>query len=186
MILLRNRDNFHKIANALKDGRVIAMACDTIYGFVGRVPDAEVAIRRIKGREQDKPFLILIAETRQLEKLNVPVPNQPILKLWPGPFTFIFKTSDGTTLACRMPKDNCLRELILELDAPLFSSSVNRSGCPAMDDPGDIDAEFGDEVAFVEDSGCLRGGVPSTIVDLTVDPHRVIRQGAGKVPEFFL
>lgn len=186
MLIRRGDESFRALAAALRDGRVVAAACDTIYGFLGIVPDCEADIRRIKGRGETKPFLILIHDTDALKGLGVQGTAHPILSLWPGPFTFIFPTASGKTIAARVPEDRRLRSLIAQVGLPLFSTSVNRAGESPMDDPVRIHDEFGGETALVEDSGVLRGRKPSTIVDLSVHPHRVLRPGAGTVPREYL
>lgn len=186
MLIRRGDESFRALAAALQDGRVVAAACDTIYGFLGIVPDSEADIRRIKGRGETKPFLILIHDTNALKRLDVREASHPILSLWPGPFTFIFPAASGKTIAARVPEDRRLRSLIAQAGAPLFSTSVNRAGEAPMDDPVRIHDEFGGETALVEDSGVLRGRKPSTIVDLSVHPPRVLRPGAGTVPRKYL
>lgn len=186
MLLKRDGQSFYILVDVLKAGEVAVMACDTIYGFVGRVPDSQMRIQQVKGRDDQKSFLVLISDISQLTALNVLNTDNPILTLWPGPFTFIFMTKQGSTIGCRIPDDGYLRDLIRQVGCPLYSTSVNRSGYPLLHNPEEIDAEFGDEVALVEDSGSYQGRMPSTIVDLTVNPHRIIRQGAGRVPAEFL
>ncbi len=160
------------------------MACDTIYGFVGRFPDTEEKIQSIKGRNQ--PLLVLVSEVSELLDLGIDNLEYPALSLWPGPYTFIFETKSSSTIACRIPEDHRLRSLISDVGKPLYSTSVNRTGQPAMNNPQEINAEFGNEVALIEDSGMRLGQLPSTIVDLTCNPHRILRQGRGKVPPQYL
>ena len=114
------------------------------------------------------------------------MPQSDVLSLWPGPFTFIFPLIKGGSTAYRVPEDSFLRSLIRELSFPLYSSSVNRSGEPSLNSPDEIEAEFGKETALIEDSGIFQGRQPSTVVDLRVNPHRILRQGAGIVPQDYL
>ena len=186
MFIKRGTDSSPELAAALSARRIVVMACDTIYGLVGVAPDTEADICRIKGRGENKPFLVLIHDPVELKRLDVHRSDFPILSLWPGPFTFIFPTTAGDTVAVRVPQDPRLRDLIAKVGSPLFSTSVNRAGDAPMDDPVAIDTEFGHAVAVVEDSGVLPGRTPSTIVDLTVHPHRILRQGAGTVPGGYL
>jgi len=186
-MLLKRSDNSRRIIEEhLKSGKVVVLACDTIYGFVGRVPDTEDAIRVIKGRGENIPFLQLISDKAALEKAGVILPDTDILQLWPGPFTFILSVKSGGTLAFRIPEDKSLQRLIRKVGSPLFSTSVNRSGRPPMNSPVDIDKEFGNKTALVEDSGIFLDRLPSTVVDLTVNPVRILRQGAGRVPVRYL
>ena len=65
MLIRRGDESFRALAAALRDGRVVAAACDTIYGFLGIVPDSEADIRRIKGRGETKPFPHRIRENHR-------------------------------------------------------------------------------------------------------------------------
>jgi len=186
MLLKRSDHSRNLLKEHLKSGKVVVMACDTIYGFVGRVPDTEDVIRSIKGRGENSPFLQLISDTSALGEAGVVLPDTGILKLWPGPFTFILSVRGGGTLAFRIPEDKSLQQLIREVGSPLYSTSVNRSGSPSMNSPVDIEKEFGEETALVEDSGLFLDRLPSTVVDLTVNPLRILRQGAGTVPPEYL
>jgi L-threonylcarbamoyladenylate synthase len=186
MLLLRGEQSRILLVKHLKAGRIAAMACDTIYGFVGRAPEAENSIRQIKGRGDTKPFLQLIHDINVLDTVGAIVPPSDILNLWPGPFTFVFSTRTGGTTAFRIPEDNYLRSLIREVGAPLYSTSVNRAGMPPMEDPVKIDSEFGGELALIENSGTFQGRQPSTVVDLSTQPFRILRQGSGIVPPNFL
>jgi len=186
-MLLKRSDQSRKLtADYLRSGEVVVIACDTIYGFVGKVPDTDILIRQIKGRGETNPFLQLISEISVLESCEVILPDSDILRLWPGPFTFVFPLRNGGSAAYRIPEDNLLRSMIRELGFPLYSTSVNRSGAPALNNPDEIEAEFGGETALVEDSGILHGRQPSTVVDLRCEPYRILRQGAGILPPSFL
>ena len=186
MLVPKSEDSFNLLVKVLSNGEPAIMACDTIYGFVGRVPDSEQRIRDIKGREETKPFLQLISDTRMLRVLGFQVPQPRWLELWPGPFTFVLEGSDDRTIAFRIPEDDRLRRLLNHLDAPLYSTSVNRAKFPPMESPAEMNAEFGSEVPVIEDSGRYSGRLPSTLVDLTVHPARILRQGAGLVPRELL
>lgn len=186
MLLKRGNKSRELLEYHLKSGHVAVMACDTIYGFVGSVPESEHKIRQIKGRGETKPFLQLISDISALDSVGAISPAGNILTLWPGPFTFVFPLKSGGTTAFRIPEDDALRSLIRNLNTAIYSTSVNRAGMPPMDDPALIHSEFGDELALVEDSGLFSGRQPSTVVDLSVQPFRILRQGEGIVPQEYL
>ena len=162
------------------------MACDTIYGLVGRAPDTVADIRKIKGRGEAHPFLQLISDTDMLEQWVDTAGYSDILSLWPGAVTFVFPLRIGGTAAFRVPEDNRLRMLLRNLGFPLYSTSVNRSGNPPLDDPRLIDLEFGSELALIEDSGILENRMSSTVVDVTSRPYRILRQGAAMISDNLL
>ena len=87
-----------------------------------------------------------------------------------------------TTVAVRCPGDAWLREVIRETGAPIYSTSVNRSGKPVLSDIADIVAEFGDDVELIIDDGDKRNALPSTIVSVADGKCTVIRQGSVVVP----
>ncbi len=186
MRLVRDKNSYSTLVDTLTHGGVVIMACDTIYGIVGRVPDTEERIRRIKGRDGNQPFLMLLSEATEVFQLGVTATQSPLLLLWPGPFTFIFPTVTGATVACRVPEDARLRSLIREVGRPLYSTSVNRAGRPHLNDPLSIHAEFEGEADLLEDSGILGNRLPSTLVDLTCSPPQILRQGSGIVPNGLL
>jgi L-threonylcarbamoyladenylate synthase len=170
------------LTGTLASGGLVIMPCDTIYGIVGVAPDTESRMRATKGRGESKPFIQLIPEAGWLERLSLARPSAGILALWPGPLTLILSALGGGTVAVRLPDDELLRAVMRELGKPLYSTSVNLAGEPALSSPEAIFASFGGVVDLIVDAGDRRGG-PSTIVDLTVRPHRVVRQGTLEVPE---
>ncbi len=152
--------------------------CDTIYGIVGVDPEAEHRIRALKGRGEDRPFLRLVADASWVRALTGADAPARLARYWPGPLTLVLPLSAGGTLALRVPAAAWLRELVAGLGRPLLSTSVNRSGHPSLWRVSDIEAEFGRDVDMVLDGGDLPDAQPSTIVDATVRPYRVLRQGA--------
>jgi L-threonylcarbamoyladenylate synthase len=187
------------LLSVLREGGVVVMPCDTIYGLVGVAPGAESRIRRLKGR-QEKSFLRLIPSAAWLPRFTDMELPESLRAYWPGPLTVIFpaKESKGRqrpqrssarpepTVALRVPDDPLLLRLLQDLEAPLFSTSVNRSGEPPLSSIENIAATYEGQVDLVVDGGDLPGRIPSTIVDVTVRPFRVLRQGAVKVPRHAL
>jgi len=170
--------SFPLLVNVLRSGGVAVVPCDTMYGLVGIVPGSEARIRGIKGREEGKRFLQLLAESSWVGRVadfEVPV---RLLRYWPGPLTLVVPARAGGTVAVRVPDSSFLRELLDSIGAPLYSTSVNRAGNPPLRRISDIRREFGDEVDLLFDAGDLPPGRPSTVLDVTVRPFRVLRPGA--------
>jgi L-threonylcarbamoyladenylate synthase len=170
------------LAALLARGGVAIIPCDTIYGIVGIDPEADARIRGLKGRDEGKPFLRLAADASWARVLTGRAAPDRLARHWPGPLTLVLPARGGGTLALRVPAAAWLRELIAGLERPLLSTSVNRSGEKALWRVADIVAEFGPEVDLVLDGGDLRGAEPSTIVDVSNRPFRILRQGAFRVP----
>jgi L-threonylcarbamoyladenylate synthase len=161
---------------------VVIMPCDTIYGIVGLAPASEARIRALKGREQ-KSFLQLIASADWLARFSDLQLPTGLAALWPGPLTLIVPARSAPgTVALRVPDDPLLRKLLQELDQPLYSTSVNRSGEPPLWRIPDIAEAFEELVDLLVDAGDLEGRLASTILDVTARPFRILRQGALEVP----
>ena len=167
-----------RLARLLATGGVAIIPCDTIYGIVGIDPEAQARIRALKGRGEDRPFLRLVADASWVRALTGHDAPARLARHWPGPLTLVLPVAAGGTLALRVPAAAWLRELVAGLGRPLLSTSVNRAGRPALWRVSDIETEFGSEVDMVLDGGDLPDALPSTIVDATVSPCRILRQGA--------
>jgi L-threonylcarbamoyladenylate synthase len=169
-----------RLANLLAGGGVAIMPCDTIYGIVGPAPGSEARLRELKGRGE-KSFLQLIACPQWLARFGELQLPESLAPYWPGPLTLIFPAGRGS-VALRVPADPGLRSLLERLDRPLYSTSVNRSGQPALWRIAEILEQFEASVDLVVDAGDLPGRLPSTIVDVGRRPFRILRQGALELP----
>lgn len=211
-------DSVKITADILKEGGVVIIPTDTVYGFSGKVksagalrepqgphnpkgthdctgvPDAREGvpealegqttddrIRTIKGRSETKPMIQLIAKPQDLAKYtsdNVPV---SLLQKWPGALTIIVNDIRGGTTAFRCPGDEWLRKVIAECGSPIYSTSVNRSGEPVIDQEAAIIKEFAGEVDLIVTDGDKKGAKPSTIVSITDGQINVLRQGEMRI-----
>ncbi len=186
MVLRRGDTGLRSQVFAVLDGGGVAIfPCDTIYGFVGTVPATESRIRQIKGRGETNPFLMLVGTADQAVELSNGPLDERVVSLWPGPLTVVMRAAEGT-VAVRLPDDPFLIEMIRSLGSPVYSTSVNRSGFPPMWRIRDIVAEFENEVDLIVDAGDYPEGAPSTILDITQRPYRILRQGAFEVPAALL
>lgn len=174
-------DARRRLAGVLAGGGIAIVPCDTIYGIVGLDPGAEDRIRALKGRGDDKPFLRLVADASWVRTLTGQDAPPRLARHWPGPLTLVLPSA-GATIALRVPASAWLRGLVAELGRPLLSTSVNRAGRPALWRIAEIVAGFGGDVDLVLDGGDLPDALPSTLVDATVRPYRVLRAGAFAVP----
>jgi L-threonylcarbamoyladenylate synthase len=173
---------FDLLWDCLAGRGVAVVACDTIYGLVGIVPDTADRIRGIKGRGDDKPFLQLVPSAVWVESLASAAMPPALGRYWPGPLTVILPAKSGGTVALRVPDSPFLRRLIEAVGKPIYSTSVNTAGQQPLWQVARIVEEFASRVDLVLDAGDLPGGSPSTIVDATTVPARVIRQGGLSIP----
>lgn len=181
-----DKDSIKKCVSILKQGKIVIIPTDTVYGFSGIVDkklNSDDKIRSIKGRSEDKPFIQLISTPKEILKYSDEKIPEEILKYWPGPLTIIVKDKrlEGKktdTTAFRCPGDEWLRSVIKECDAPVYSTSVNRSGCPILDIEEDIVNEFSSEVDLIVLDGDRKNSLPSTIVKIQNEEIVVLRKGA--------
>ncbi len=172
----------------IRRGKVVVLPTDTVYGFSGIVDgriysyQTNQKIFDIKGRNENKPLIQLISAPSDLKKYTRDVVPDNLLAKWPGPLTIIVHTfaADGNfnTTAFRCPGDEWLRKVIAGCGAPIYSTSVNRSGLPVLDNIKQIKEEFGKDVDLIVDDGDKKGGVPSTIVSIDeAGDVKIVRQG---------
>lgn len=195
MIILRSDGNSVEfVSRVLLEGSVVVLPTDTVYGFSGVVPESEDVIRKIKGRDETKPFIQLIAEPKDIYRYTDEVLPDQLLALWPGALTVIVPLkkilitgeSEVTTVAFRCPGDGWLRQIIKAVGKPIYSTSVNRSGQPVLSSVLEIDKEFGGEVKLIVDGGSTENALPSTLVKFEKGKCIILRQGDVCIPSSLL
>ena len=195
MIILRSdSDSVDFVSRVLLEGSVVVLPTDTVYGFSGVVPESEDVIRKIKGRDETKPFIQLIAEPEDIYRYTDEVLPDQLLALWPGALTVIVPLkkrlitgeSEVTTVAFRCPGDGWLRQIIKAVGKPIYSTSVNRSGQPVLSSVLEIDKEFGGEVKLIVDGGSTENALPSTLVKFEKGKCIILRQGDVCIPSSLL
>ena len=195
MIILRSDGiSVEFVSRVLLEGSVVVLPTDTVYGFSGVVPESEDVIRKIKGRDETKPFIQLIAEPEDIYRYTDEVLPDQLLALWPGALTVIVPLkkilitgeSEVTTVAFRCPGDGWLRQIIKAVGKPIYSTSVNRSGQPVLSSVLEIDKEFGGEVKLIVDGGSTENALPSTLVKFEKGKCIILRQGDVCIPSSLL
>lgn len=180
MILNKNNPETIQILSRLMvNGATAILPCDTIYGLCSVYGLGEKALRDIKGRNENKPFLILATKEQAIE-LCTHIPED-ILNMWPAPCTVILNHKDGGTIGIRVPDDEFLIKVLENIGKPLYSTSVNISGEPALLDFSEISNRFEALVDVCVKGQEIQGTVPSTILDATSKPYRVLRKGSFDV-----
>lgn len=180
---------------ALREGAVIAYLTDTIYalGADVRLPEALERVYELKQRADDKALPVIVAELSMLAPWIAELPEAvvPLLETcWPGPLTIIFQATPAVSarlvagsgkLAARVPGRALPRALSRALGAPIVATSANISGRPGATDVTALVEQFGKGISLILDSGPAELTTPSTIIDVTDQPPRLIRQGAVPV-----
>lgn len=175
-------DVLDELADVLRAGGVALLPTDTIYGLHAVATDQQAIgrIRAMKGRGDDKPFVVIGSSIEQLRALGATIPER-LSGIWPAPLTAIL-TSGQTTIAARIPDLEWLRAL-LDRTGPLVSTSANRSGEPPVTSPHALAIDLQNALDALLDQG-LREGKPSTIVDFTGAEPRLIREGDPVFSQF--
>jgi L-threonylcarbamoyladenylate synthase len=176
--------------------RVLAYPTETVYGFGGGIDrDSVDALIRLKGRPKGKPFLLLIAGSEMLAKLDLQLPSfatNLAARFWPGPLTLVLPGGERRVpaplrgpeggIAVRWTSHTSLQKLILAHGDAITSTSANRPGVPPATSAREIREQWGAAIARgtlrVLDGGTLQPSAPSTVVDCTGRAPRVIRPGA--------
>ena len=199
--LIKNKSDPTSIqttVDILKRGGIVIIPTDTVYGFSGIVDlkttaaryETDSKIRAIKGRAETKPLIQLIARPEDLRLYTDDIIPDTLLSKWPGALTIIVHTKKDSplaehaaipTIAFRCPGDAWLREIIAGTGAPVFSTSVNRSGQPVLDTTTAITGEFENEVDLIIDDGDKKGALPSTLVAIENGEVKVLRQGSVEI-----
>lgn len=194
VIEIKSKAELNKLdeaAKALFMGELVAFPTETVYGLGGNALSGETVkkIYAAKGRPSDNPLIVHIANKEDVYKLAKTVPEkaEKILDaLCPGPITMVLLKSDivpdevtagGKTVAIRIPENEIARELILKSGVPVAAPSANVSGRPSPTRAEHVIEDLGDRIAYVVDGGACDVGLESTVVDLTVDPPRILRPG---------
>lgn len=193
MIINKSDENSAElVAESLKKGEIVIIPTDTVYGFSGIVDEeasTDGKIRAIKGRAETKPLIQLIAKPEDIFNHTDDKIPAKLLEKWPGALTIIVHNkkakADGTipTTAYRCPGDAWLRHVIELAGAPIFSTSVNRSGQPVLDTSSAIASEFGSEADLIIDDGDKKGALPSTLVTIEKGEVKILRQGSVKISD---
>ena len=176
--------------------RVLAYPTETVYGFGGAIDrDSVEALIRLKGRPKGKPFLLLIAGSDMLGKLDLRLPSfatNLAARHWPGPLTLVLPGGEKRVpealrgpeggIAVRWTSHRPLQRLVRAHGDAITSTSANRPGVPPAMSAREIREQWSVAIARgalrVLDGGTLAPSEPSTVVDCTGRAPRVVRPGA--------
>ena len=183
--------DIEKAVVLLKEGKLVAFPTDTVYG-IGADVFSEEAVQQIfavKRRDINKPLQVLISHRGDLQTI---ARNQPEIldrlasEFWPGPLTLVMLAKKDfprqvrcgrDTVGVRMPANNIALKLIEAFGAPIAATSANISGFPDPVNAGEVMEYLGGKVHLILDGGPTYGNVPSTVLDISVRPAVILRQG---------
>ena len=182
-------------ASILRRGGIVAYLTDTVYGLAvnARLPQAIAGLYALKGRSSDKAIPLIIGAPEQLSGVAVAWPRRAealMAAFWPGPLTLLLSphpnlpaTLLGNTgrIGVRWPDSPLSQGLALRVGSAITASSANRSGAAAALSAAEVEAQLAPDVDLILDAGRANEPQVSTILDITVEPPRMIR--AGKIPQ---
>jgi len=192
---LSEHDQYRRAVDVLRQGGVVALPTDTVYGLVAVAADRAAVDRvyEIKARDPAQPLPLFVADLKQaniVAELNDSA-RALAAKFWPGPLTVVVRkrpayetraAAGSDTVGLRVPADPFLRAAARQL-GPLTGTSANLAGRPECRTAAEVRAQLGDAVDLIVDAPVAAIGAPSTVVDCT-DPARVriLREGAVSRP----
>ncbi len=186
-----------RVVEVLQNGGVIAYPTDTVYGFGCSLYDKKAIERivQIKRSEKNRPFSFICADLKDIS-LYSKVSNygyKTMKRLLPGPYTFILEgtklvpkimlTPKRKTAGIRVPNHPIALALVQELGHPIISTSATLPGGEILYDPAEIEQKVGKLLDLIVDGGILVSE-PSSVIDLTEDVPKIVRQGKGDVSPF--
>ena len=175
----------------LTNGGLVAIPTETVYGLSAAISneDAIAKIFVVKGRPQNHPLIVHIANIDELHTVAVDIHHDAINLVhacWPGPLTLLLKrnqnvpmivTGGRETVAVRIPDNAFTRQMIINLGSPIAAPSANRFGKVSPTTAQHVCDDLQHDVDLIVDDGASSVGVESTIVDFTVSPPQLLRPG---------
>ena len=176
----------------LKNGGVVAIPTDTLYGLAADVfnPAALDRVFAVKGRPDDLALPVLVSGWEQVKRVaeNFPPQAQNLAeRFWPGGLTLVVQkipglpdrlTAGGPTVAVRMPGHPVPIQLIDGLGGPITGTSANISGDADIPSLAELTAQIGGRVDYIVKSGPVPEGKASTVIDITSGHPKLLREGA--------
>ena len=194
--LQNNIDDIKTAGEILKNGGLVGIPTETVYGLAANALNSEAVekIFKAKGRPQDNPLIVHISDLSEIDDLVSYVP--PVVyeladAFWPGPLTIILEKSDLIpsvvsggldTVAIRMPSHPVARQIIKAAGVPLAAPSANTSGMPSPTTVEHVMHDMDGKIDAVLDGGPCEFGVESTVITLCTRKPRLLRPG-GITPE---
>lgn len=192
IVRVSSSDVPRRAIETLTQGGVVVYPTDTVYGVGCRIDD-DAAVRRLfvlKSRPHTEALPVLLADVAQLDQYARDVPpaaRRLVSRFWPGALTVVLRRSErvpslvaggGPTVALRVPNHPVPRALVRAVGVPIVGTSANTHGMPSPVTAQLAVYDLGDRVDLVLDGGRVPGGRESTVVDVTSQSPRVVRQGA--------
>ena len=186
---LLKKEQIDEVVSLLNQGEVVAFPTDTVFGVAVSYDnyDAINKMKVAKGRDEGKPFPMMVSSLSDIYTVaNVDIKYEKIMKtLMPGALTIVvnkkdtvadYVTNGKDTIAIRMPDDSFVLSLIQKVGKPLLVTSANLSGGENTSNTQEVLDQLDGRIACVVD-GASGGSVASTIIDITTDTLKILREG---------
>lgn len=188
----RITENIKQAAAFIRNGALVAVPTETVYGLAGNGLDASAVSRiyEVKGRPAVKPLSLMVPGEEAMDLYCRDVPKQAralAAKFWPGPLTIVLPAKEeipgivlagGKTVGLRCPDHPLTLALLRECGLPLAAPSANPSGEPSPKTAEQVLGYFDGKIEAVIDGGPCGIGTESTLIDMSGKPYRILRQGA--------
>lgn len=175
----------------LRSGGLVAFPTESFYGLAVDISreDAVHRLFRVKGRSPDQPVLLLLPSLESVEDLAVNIPpaaRRLMDRFWPGALTLVFEaapavsshlTAGTGTIGLRLSSHSLATALASTLGTAITGTSANPSGLPPACTVEEVAQSLGPHLDLILDGGRTAGGLGSTVLDVTVDPPHILRQG---------
>lgn len=197
IVPLSEPDALARVIDLLQQGEVVAIPTDTVYG-VAADGYSESAVEKLfvaKDRPSGKAIMLLLGDYEDMRKVSSqisPTAERLAQRFWPGGLTLVIRggemlppnlRAETDTIGVRLPNSNVVREIVRRLGRPIAATSANLSGGANPQTVQDVLRDLDGRIALALDGGATPGSVPSTVLDCTVEPPRVLRAGAISVEE---
>jgi L-threonylcarbamoyladenylate synthase len=177
-----------RCAKLIRDGGLVAFPTETVYGIAANLLDRRAMARlcKVKKRPRGKPFTVHIAGPAAIRKMNCRISKEAKAltdKFWPGPLTVVLLSDSGRKIGFRMPDNRVALDLIRKARVPVVAPSANLSDETPPKDAASVLEQLDGKIDIVLDAGMTDVGIESTVVDMTVKPPLILREGAIKKKE---
>ena len=170
-------------AKRLRSGAMVAFPTETVYGLGANLLDKKAVARlyKVKERPKGKPFTVHIDNASCIKKLGCEITKEAkelMDKYWPGPLTIILNCKNGRKIGFRMPNNKVALNLIKASGVPVVAPSANISGAVPPTSAAGVLRQLDGKIDILLDAGHTDVGIESTVIDMTVLPSRILREGA--------
>jgi len=188
-----------KAVRRIRAGGVIAFPTTCLYGLGADAFNVSAVSRifELKARSRDNPLLLLVKDADALTELAANVPDSAVAlmeRFWPGALTIVFEakptvpaelTAGTGKIGVRIPAHPVALALVKAIGRPITGTSANLSGSGGCLQVSDLNIPLGDSISLILDAGPLKGGIGSTVIDVTIDPPEILREGSEAAEDLY-